>query len=142
MTSLLLSPRAASAFRFSACSRVSPQSRRIDLCAQPRRGLSVWHLAVRAAPATKRVAQCGVLKYCCDCGALARICAAGGTTVLGVNCNENSCARAFIAGKKAQLITHRDINSTEAGRLSLAVMPKTARYKHKEGRHLCTRIPR
>ena len=36
----------------------------------------------------------------------------------------------------------RDINSTEAGRLSWAVMPKTKRYKHKEGRHLCTRIPR
>src|SRR5215469_9749469 len=34
------------------------------------------------------------------------------------------------------------INSIEAGRLSLAVMPKTTRYKHKEGRHLCTRIPR
>jgi hypothetical protein len=42
----------------------------------------------------------------------------------------------------AFLRQHRDINSTEAGRLSLAVMPKTTRYKHKEGRHLCTRIPR
>jgi hypothetical protein len=40
------------------------------------------------------------------------------------------------------LCQHRDINSTEAGRLSLAVMPETIRYKHKEGRHLCTRIPR
>jgi hypothetical protein len=45
-------------------------------------------------------------------------------------------------GKRESLREHRDINSTEAGRLSLAVMPKTTRYKHKEGRHLCTRIPR
>jgi hypothetical protein len=35
-----------------------------------------------------------------------------------------------------------EINSPEAGRLSSAVMPKTTRYKHKEGRHLCTRTPR
>ena len=45
-------------------------------------------------------------------------------------------------GKRESLREHRDINSTEAGRLSLAAMPKTTRYKHKEGRHLCTRIPR
>jgi Cation efflux family len=37
---------------------------------------------------------------------------------------------------------HRDINSTEAGRPSLAVMPKIARCKRKEGRYLCIRIPR
>jgi hypothetical protein len=51
----------------------------------------------------------------------------------------------FIAGKEAQLIAlrqHRDVNSTEAGRLSLAGMLKTTRYKHKERRHLYTRIPR
>src|SRR6516162_7877937 len=106
MTLLLLSPRAASAFRFSACSRVSP-GRAGSIAAHSRVAVCRFDsLAVRAAPATKRFAQCVLLKYCCDCGALARICAAG-------------------VGKKAQLITHRDINSTEAGRLSLAVMPKT-----------------
>ena len=55
----------------------------------------------------------------------------------------------FIVSYRADGLRHfpltrrvRDINSTDAGRRSLAVMPKTARYKHKEGRHLCTRIPR
>src|SRR5262249_61471944 len=33
----------------------------------------------------------------------------------------------------------RDINSTEAGRLSWAVMPETTRYKHQEGQHVCKR---
>jgi hypothetical protein len=36
----------------------------------------------------------------------------------------------------------RDVNPTEAGRSVLAAMPETTRYKHKEGRHLCTKIPR
>jgi hypothetical protein len=33
-------------------------------------------------------------------------------------------------------IREADINSTEAGRFSLAVMPETTRYKHKEKRCL------
>src|SRR5438270_13442552 len=37
---------------------------------------------------------------------------------------------------------HLEINSTEAGPLPLAATPKTRQYKHKEGRCLCTRIPR
>src|SRR6516165_3473112 len=82
MTLLLLSPRAASAFRFSACSRVSP-GRAGSIAAHSRVAVCRFDsLAVRAAPATKRFAQCVLLKYCCDCGALARICAAGGTAVL------------------------------------------------------------
>jgi hypothetical protein len=38
----------------------------------------------------------------------------------------------MVCGTSRHRVEVQDINPTEAGRFSLAVMPKTTRYKHKE----------
>src|SRR5262245_47306290 len=50
-------------------------------------------------------------------------------------------AQGYIAERQS-LRRRRDINATEATRLSSAAMPRTKRCKHRGGRHPCTRIPR